>query len=363
MGNRLFREGGPHRIRHTGADRYEMQVSIPTDEEGRTARECPDETCSPGYFKVRGGTGITEGQETAFCPYCRHEGEPGDFHTKGQIRYAKDMVMREATNGVEDILKGALGLGSTGKRKLGGEIFSIEMSMKPSRKFPVRRPFEDEVRRDVICPHCGLDQSVYGLATWCADCGADIFLTHVEAELNVVRKMLADVPRRRQDLGRRIAAKDRENCLEDTVSIFEAVLRALVRQHRQQLEMSEDDIERQDKKTIRNAFQNVRRAAEVMSSEFGVLLFEAINEDQVDFLARIFEKRHPITHNLGVVDRKYIDKAHTAEREGREVLVSTREIEQALALSMTVFQSLHDRLFPQAPTAVERSAAPGQARS
>jgi hypothetical protein len=229
MRNTLFRECGPHRIRQTGVDSYEMRVSIPTDEEGRTARECPDGTCSPGYFKVKGGTGITEGQEIAFCPYCRHEGDPNDYYTKEQIRYAEDIVEREAINGVEDMLKNALGLGSIGKRRFGGDLLSIEMSMQPTPKPPVRRPFEDEVRRDVVCPHCGLDQSVYGLATWCADCGVDIFLTHVEAEMNVVRSMLADIPRRRENLGRRIAAKDRENYLEDTVSIFEAVLRALVR--------------------------------------------------------------------------------------------------------------------------------------
>jgi len=141
MSNRLFREGGPHRIRHTGGDTYEMRVSIPTDDEGRTARECPDEACSPGYFKVKGGTGITEGQEIAFCPYCRHEGDPSDYYTKEQVRYAKDVAEREAMNGVEDMLKDALGLGSTGKRKLGGGLLSIEMSMQPFQKPPVRRPF------------------------------------------------------------------------------------------------------------------------------------------------------------------------------------------------------------------------------
>jgi hypothetical protein len=84
---------------------------------------------------------------------------------------------------------------------------------------------------------------------------------------------------------------------------------------------------------------------------------------QVAFLGRIFEKRHPITHNLGVVDRKYMEKARTAEREGREVLISTREIEQALDLSMVVFRTLHGRLFPQASTAGESSADPDEARS
>lgn len=94
--NRIFRQGGPHRIRHLGGDQHSMRVSLPGDVEGRTARECPNEACSPGYFKVKGGTGITDGQENAFCPYCRRKGEPSDFHTKEQICYAKDIVEREA---------------------------------------------------------------------------------------------------------------------------------------------------------------------------------------------------------------------------------------------------------------------------
>lgn len=345
MRNKLFQEGGLHRIRHTGGDRYEMKVSIPTDAEGRTARACPDSTCSPGYFKVLGGTGIVEDQEQAFCPYCRHADEPNAFYTEEQIRYAKDIATREAISGVERMLKDSLGLGGRSKRTLDGGLLSIEMSLKSSPQPPVRRPFEDEVRRDVICPHCGLDQSVYGLATWCADCGVDIFLTHVEAEIAVVRAMLADVPRRRESLGRRTAAKDLENCLEDTVSIFEAVLRAIVRRHHQEMGMSQEAVDQVFHKKIRNGFQNVQRAAELINAEIDVFLFDGILESQVEFLARVFEKRHPITHNLGVVDRKYIDKAQTAEREGREVFVSAREIEAALEISLAVFRSLLKRLF------------------
>jgi hypothetical protein len=219
------------------------------------------------------------------------------------------------------------------------------MSLKPSANPPVRRPFEDEVRRDVVCPHCGLDQSVYGLATWCADCGADIFLSHVAAELDVVRAMLDDVPRRRRDLGRRIAAKDLENCLEDTVSVFEAVLKALVLRYFLASSASEDESQQEIKK-IGAAFQNVRRAEGVILNIVGVPLFDDCSSDDVGFLARVFEKRHPITHNLGVVDRKYIEKARTAEKEGKEVLVTAREIRRALDVAMHVFRALHGRVFP-----------------
>jgi hypothetical protein len=345
MRNKLFKEGGPHKIEETSPDQYTMSVSIPTDDDGRTARECLDDDCSPGYFKVKGGTGITAGQELAYCPYCREEREPNDFVTQEQIRYAEDLFLREAHEGVETMLKDTLGLGRSGKKRMGGDFLSVEMSLKPGHKPIVRRPFEDEVRRDVICPFCGLDQSVYGLAIWCADCGKDIFLTHVEAELLVVRLMLGDVERRRVDLGARVAVKDIENSLEDTVSIFEAVLRTLVKRYKRQEGMIERDIDQFLRKTG-NAFQNINRAVDVFANKIGLPLFDGCTVEEINTLAHIFEKRHPITHNLGVVDKKYINNAQSEEDEGKEVLVSIQEIEKAVELSIKVFASLHSRMFP-----------------
>ena len=291
----LFKEGGEHRIQDLGNDQYSMTISIPADEDGRMARECPSSECSPGYFKVTSGTGITDGQSVAYCPYCRHEAEPNDFSTQEQIRYAKDMALREAHKGVNDMVRNALGLGSSGKKKLGGGFLSMEISYNPGSLPYVHRPFEDEVRRDVICPHCTLDQTVFGLATWCADCGEDIFLTHIEAELAVTRLMLEDVERRQTQLGKRVAAKDIENCLEDAVSIFEAAMRVIVRRAMTVRGDSADQIESSFKK-LGNAFQNIDRTQKELCSMFSQDPLEgAISEK----LKSAFEKRHPITHNLG----------------------------------------------------------------
>lgn len=344
MVSKLFNEGGPHSIRKIGRDEYAMSVFLPTDDDGRRAHECPDESCSPGYFKVMPGTGITEKQESIFCPYCRKEEAPDKFFTKEQIRFAKDIAIREAHDGIERMLKEALDLGVSGRKKIGGGLLSIEMSLKPGHRPMVRRPFEEEVRRDIICPHCGLDQSVYGLATWCSDCGKDIFLTHVEAELSVVKSMLADVERRRETLGNRVAAKDLENCLEDIVSIFEAVLKALVRRFMLNNGSLREDIDTFFKK-IGNAFQNIKRAEDVFSKNLNLALFDTFPKKDIDLFERIFEKRHPITHNLGVIDKKYIEKARIAEKEGKEVLVSAQEVEQSITFSLQTFQSLHKRMF------------------
>lgn len=343
MSQSILKEGGKHNTTRTGQDRYEMKISIPTDSDGRLGRECHAPGCSPAYFKVKPGTGIVEGHEVAYCPYCRHSDEPNNFYSSEQLRYAKDLALREVSDGVSQMIKDAFGLGSSGKRTIGGGFISMEMSYREGSKPHIRRPFEEDVRRDVVCPNCGLDHSVYGLATWCADCGEDIFLTHVEAEIAVLRAMLCDVERRREQLGPRVAAKDIENCLEDVVSIFEAVLRILVKRHLATARESADETDRLFKK-IGNAFQNLKRSEEIFRQAFGIPLFDCLSEEESKQLEIAFDKRHPITHNLGVIDRKYLERARSAEEEGKEVLISVEEVEAAITASLKVFEYAHSAL-------------------
>lgn len=341
MNRKLFQSGGPLNIHDLGHDRYRMSISVPKDADGRIARECPNRECSPAYFKVKPGTGITGEHVLAYCPYCRYQAAPNDFTTREQIRYAKEIAVREAHKGLEGVVKDALGLGSSGKRSFGGGFVSMTMTYKPGSLPYVRNPVEDEVRRDVVCPHCTLDHTVFGLATWCADCGQDIFLSHVRGELDVTRSMVSDVDRRRELLSQRVAAKDLENCLEDAVSIFEAGMKALTRRHLYAAGATADDAEARLKK-IGNAFQNVTRTQEILAEVLDIPSLEGV---AWELLNAAFEKRHPITHNLGVVDRKYLERAQSGELHGREIRISPLEIEALLDHVLGVLAAVHSRLF------------------
>ena len=348
MNHSIFSEGGPYDIHRTGNDEYTLKITLPTDDHGRTARQCPNTECSPGYFKVKNGTGIVGGQEEAFCPYCRHAASPGDFTTPEQERYAKDIVEREAYRGVEKMLGNALGLGPSGSRRIGGGMLSIDLTMKSGPLPSIRRPFEDEIQRTVVCPHCGLDHAVFGMAIWCADCGRDIFLTHVAAELAVISAMLSDVERRRTLLGQRVAARDLENCLEDTVSIFEAVLKSLTTRHLRLRGQADDDVQAFVKKSGM-AFQNLDRTAALLLSDFAFDVKSAISPDIFQKLKTTYEKRHPITHNLGVVDRKYIERGLSAEREGREIRVTADEVKSAIDATYDLVRIIYVQLITQPP--------------
>lgn len=276
-----------------------------------------------------------------YCPYCRHEAEPDEFTTQEQLRYAKEIALKEAQAGVDDMIKDALGFGASGKKKIGGGLISIEMSYKPSRPSLIRRPYEDEVRRDVACPYCTLDQTVFGLAIWCSDCGEDIFLTHVAAELAVTRSMLDDITRREHELGKRVAAKDLENCLEDAVSVFEASAKAMVRRSLAERGNDKVAIDTQMKK-VGNSFQSADRSLKELRRLFATSLS---HEDLWKRLGQSFEKRHPVTHNLGVVDRKYLERVQQAEREGREVRITEAEVGGLLDDVFSALSEIHQALF------------------
>jgi len=344
MSKDLLRPGGRYNVRRTGHGEYTMSLPMPADELGMTARECPEAGCAPGYFKIKLGTGIIEpGYERCYCPYCGYEGEQGDFLTRQQHEYAESVILSETQAGVERMMKDALGLDSRGRRRMGGDMFSIEMSMKSSPLRPVIMPYEEELRRDVTCPHCTLDHAVFGLAVWCADCGKDIFLTHVAAELDVVRKVLGEVPGRRERLGPRVAARDIENALEDTVSIFEAVMKFTYK--RKLAETVGADEAEAKLSGLRNAFQNPARAADIVRDDLGADLFGPIGQDAEEAVANTFQKRHAITHNLGVVDRKCLERGSATGGLGREVPLSPDEVEKTVNLVEKVLTSLYTELF------------------
>lgn len=343
MSDDLFEEGGPLNVRRTGSDEYEMSISIPKDDDGMIGRECPKEDCSPGYFKIKPGTGITENQEIAFCPYCRFEAEPSDFTTQAQKDYAIALVQNNAINSLDRMLKKTLGLNSVGKRKIGAGLFSIEMSLKSGRPDYVPRPIEEELQRDIVCPNCGLEHSVFGLATWCADCGQDIFLIHVDKEFQVIEKMLSVFDKRREELGARVAGRDIENAIEDMVSIFEAVMKSITSRHLLQQGNQPGEIADILEKQIRNQYQNIKSAQEVFKKFIGIELFDGLSGQSLETLTLIFEKRHPITHNLGVVDRKYLARVRSGELQGREINVSSQEVFDVIEIIRLVISSAYRR--------------------
>ena len=99
-------------------------------------------------------------------------------------------------------------------------------------------------------------------------------------------------------------------------------------------------------KTVGNRYQSIALAGTVYTELTGHDLFASLDPAQRAELSGTFEKRHPITHNLGVVDRKYLIRAKSGELEGRDVRLEVSDVETAAEVVLAVVRSSHALLFP-----------------
>ena len=80
-------------------------------------------------------------------------------------------------------------------------------------------------------------------------------------------------------------------------------------------------------------------------AKFGVDLLEPINTDGAQAIKTTFQKRHAITHNLGVVDRKYLERGDGAGGLGRDVPLTAAEVGKTVDLVEQVLSKLYQSLF------------------
>lgn len=85
-------------------------------------------------------------------------------------------------------------------------------------------------------------------------------------------------------------------------TFFEAVLKIVTRRDLVAQGKTAGEADEIVRKSVRTQYQSVASAAVAFRDLTGRELFACLEQQERDRLAAVFEKRHPITHNLGVVD-------------------------------------------------------------
>ena len=131
-------------------------------------------------------------------------------------------------------------------------------------------------------------------------------------------------------------------------------MKAIARRHLLASGLAPDGVDARLKK-LGNAFQNIARTGEVLREHLGLAAVPGVPWDE---MAAAFEKRHPITHNLGVVDRKYLERAQANDREGSEVGIASAEVGRTLDQVLAAVSAVHARLFPASALADQGGVQP-----
>jgi len=91
---------------------------------------------------------------------------------------------------------------------------------------------------------------------------------------------------------------------------------------------------------IKTSFQNLNRSKSIFTDEFGTDIFQVLNSEDLEFLQVQFSKRHVLTHNLGLVDEKYLTQVKSWQKPGQEIPLESEEIERTLELISQVFRNI-----------------------
>jgi Zn ribbon nucleic-acid-binding protein len=293
----------------------QLNIPLPTDEEGYLGRKCPNKDCK-GYFKIVLGTGL-KGVTVCHCPYCGHTAEQSDFTTQDQIEYAKSIAIRKISDAVVKDLKslefdvkskGAFGIG-------------LSLKVKPGQPHPIHWYREKALETHIECSKCTLRYAVFGVFAFCPDCRQHNSLQILGKNLEIVVKMLDVASSADPELGERLV----ENALEDCVSAFDGFAREICRVNAQASSHPDE--------VLRISFQNLAGAQQKVSTFFRLDLAAGLTEDEWATAVRAFQKRHLLAHKMGVADKEYVRKSGDAGAiVGRKIKIDANEVRQLVQI-------------------------------
>jgi sarcosine oxidase delta subunit len=318
---------------------FQASISIPADEDGFFGRECPD--CGR-FFKMQ----VEQWEAVAddalvTCPYCGHRPDDADdFLTPQQNQRVDAAAEALVEQYAHQAIKHAFGGLATPRLRPGQSGIQITLSNDPPA--PARSlPFyvEEQVRRTITCDNCQTEYAVYGATAFCPICGPRAELERVLEAIELGRRSLAFEDALPEEIREQARAdglfdKNASEAVKETVTLFEVFTRD---QFTSRVPKHEEII----KKEGRGVFQRIDDVDALFGQHCGTTLSALVAADTWSRLQTVFQQRHVLIHQQGIVDQQYVDRVPLARQQvGQRIVLGRADGEQALDALKAVVQAL-----------------------
>lgn len=205
----------------------------------------------------------------------------------------------------------------------------IKIKYKPGKRISfVNNPIGQmkEWETENVCPEYSTGYSVIGTAYFCPCCGHNNVKTVLIESLSSIEKMvdsLGDIEellkeKVGKDTARDMTRKMLEDSLENIISAFQKYAELLYTQI--------------SNRTARvNDFQIVKKGSELFKNACGKEYSSWLSNYEIDRMNLLFQKRHIIEHNAGIVDDKYLQNSgDTNYIVGQHVVINKSEVLELL---------------------------------
>lgn len=294
----------------------EIPVEIHSDEKGYFDRECPNENCLY-QFKIS----MEDWKNKVFddevhCPMCGCIDNADRWWTQQQLEAMREIAVSWAMGYIQDELGKAFKKleRSTRNNKY------CRITYKPGKKITfINIPIGqmDEWETDITCNQCGTRYSVIGSAFFCPCCGYNSASDSFGESLDSIEKMLDSLEGMKamltdsygRDKAETMTRSMLESSIGDIISAFQKFACC--------------KYEELSQKTGRvNDFQIIEKGSNLFRQVAGYDYSTWLNGSDLNVMSIMFQRRHLLEHNNGMVDQRYIEKSGDCSySEGQRIVV------------------------------------------
>jgi hypothetical protein len=292
-------------------------VFLASDSEERFGQQCPK--CDR-YWRC--------GSMSTTCPYCGNKGESIDFLTTAQQKYIYQYCQ---------VLSKALDSGKDGDYKI--DLDAVADAVGKDTIKPEFYYAEESQQNQFTCKHCGNFNDILGKFGYCAVCGT-------RNDLQEFKEKIISKIRDRINLG-----GSYETCVKDSVSAFDSFVGKYITQLSNRIPMTP----RRKDKFDRMLFHNLITVKDDIEHAFDINIITGIGTSDIEFVKKMFHRRHVYEHKGGEADEKYIRESGDSGIRVKQTLHETQETAHRLANLVTkMAENLHKGFHEIFPPDLER---------
>jgi len=307
-------------------DGQSVSIKIEADEKGYIDKQCPSEDCE-FVFKVNeeDWSNILR-DEAVWCPFCRNEDPADQWFTIEQIEYAKSEAIAVVQGKIHNALKS--GAQKFNRRQPKNSFISMSMKVQGGRKrtYTIPAKAAEAMQLEIQCEECNSRFAVVGSAYFCPACGHNSVLRTFSDSLRKIKAKQDSVSIIKKALTAASGADDAEltcrsvieTCISDGVVAFQKYCDGLYLNYGQ---------------PPFNAFQRLDQGSQLWKEAIGKEYTDWITNEEFSRLQVLYQRRHLLSHNEGIVDEKYLEKSHdTKYVVGQRIVVSATDIDDLLSI-------------------------------
>ena len=305
----------------------DIPITLMADEKGYLDRECPNENCLFTFKINMGDWSDKVSDDEVHCPMCGHIDSSDNWWTQAQLEKMQSIALDYAMEMIHQKLDDAFGAlaRSTRRNKF------VKITYKPGNRISFKNnPIgqSEEWETDIVCEKCGTRYSVIGSAYFCPCCGYNSAASVFDESLDSIEKMLSSLPEMKKlltdsygrDKAETMCRGLLESSLGDIVSAFQ--------------KFAECVYKTKSTKAVRvNDFQIVEKGSSLFFDATGKGYSEWLTAKEIKKMNLLFQRRHIIEHNSGIVDQRYLDQSgDTAYVAGQHIVIHNEDAYDLLAI-------------------------------